>query len=352
MKFKRFTAFFALLLSIIICFGGCVSEIHTSQVDISLPRPDKSNDPMLETVSDSSIPTIESGDISDVGNTSDTSDTSGDASEPDTNGKPVSSLDRDNLPEFDGSPFVAINGNVPVFSESELTTTSYESYAALDSLGRCGVTIASVGLDIMPTEPRGDIGSVKPSGWNNVKYDTSLVDGGYIYNRCHLLGFQLTGENANKRNLITGTRYMNIDGMLPFENMVADYVKETGNHVALRVTPIFVGNELVARGVQMEAYSVEDDGDGICYNVYCFNVQPGITINYSDGSSRLSGEAPDGSAPDTNGITYILNTSTKKFHYEGCHSADKIKEENREETSKSREELISEGYSPCGNCDP
>ncbi len=343
MNLRKFYALIAVLLSALICLGGCVSEIHTSQIEISTPRPDRSNDPMLESVPDESLPPIESGDAS-----SETSDTSSDESE-----DGITELDRYNLPEFDGVPFVAINDNIPIFSSSELTTDSYESYAKLDSLGRCGVTIASVGRDIMPTEDRGDIGSVKPSGWNNVKYDTSLVDGGYIYNRCHLLGFQLTGENANKQNLITGTRYMNVDGMLPFENMVADYVKETGNHVALRVTPIFVGDELVARGVQMEAYSIEDDGDGICYNVYCFNVQPGIVIDYTDGSSRLADSDPDSSSDGENTETiYVLNTNTKKFHSPDCASADKISDENREETSKSREELIAEGYSPCGNCKP
>lgn len=256
--------------------------------------------------------------------------------------------DINDLPQFEGSPFVAVNDNIPKFTESELTAVSYESYSELDSLGRCGVTIASVGRDIMPTEERGDISSVKPSGWNNVKYDTELVDGGYIYNRCHLLGFQLTGENANEKNLITGTRYMNVEGMLPFENMVADYVKETGNHVALRVTPVFVGDELVARGVQMEAYSVEDDGDGICYNVYCFNVQPGIDIDYSDGSSALSKVLPETSGE----ITFVLNTNTMKFHSPDCASARSISDKNRKETDKSREELIAEGYEPCGSCKP
>ena len=196
------------------------------------------------------------------------------------------SFDIDSIPAFSDTPYVEIDGNRPHFSESELTTRSYEKYSELDSLGRCGVTVASVGRDIMPTEERGAIGQVKPSGWKTVKYD--FVDGKYLYNRCHLIGFQLTGENANRRNLITGTRYMNTEGMLPFENMVADYVKETGNHVAYRVTPVFEGDNLVASGVQMEAYSVEDEGEGICFNVYCYNVQPGVTINYADGTSSSS----------------------------------------------------------------
>ena len=187
---------------------------------------------------------------------------------------------------YDGQAYVTINDNVPEFSKKELTTKSYERYAPLDYLERCGAAIASIGRDIMPTEERGAIGSVKPSGWHTVKYD--FVDGKYLYNRCHLIGFQLSGENANRQNLITGTRYLNVEGMLPFENMVADYVKETGNHVAYRVTPHFKGDDLVAHGVQIEAYSIEDEGEGVCFNVYCFNVQPGVKIDYSDGSSKLS----------------------------------------------------------------
>ena len=188
------------------------------------------------------------------------------------------------IPEFSGEPYVAINGNIPFFVEEEYTTESYEYYSELDTLGRCGVTEACIGIDIMPTEDRGNIGSVKPSGWQSVKYD--IVDGKYLYNRCHLIGFQLAGENANKRNLITGTRYLNIEGMLPFEDMVADYVKETENHVLYRVTPIFNGDDLVAEGVLMEGWSVEDEGDGICFCIYAYNAQPGIVIDYATGNSR------------------------------------------------------------------
>ena len=187
------------------------------------------------------------------------------------------------IPEFLGSPYVAINNNQPSFTEDDYTTKAFEEYAQLDYLGRCGVTYACVGVEIMPTEKRGDIGMVKPTGWVTAKYD--FVDGKYLYNRCHLIGFQLTGENANTSNLITGTRYMNTQGMLPFENMIADYVKETENHVLYRVTPIFDGENLVANGVQMEAWSVEDDGEGVCFNVYCYNVQPGVVFS---SSSQLS----------------------------------------------------------------
>ena len=183
--------------------------------------------------------------------------------------------------------YCAVNNNVPYFTQEEWTTDSFETYSVLDELGRCGTAYANVGRDIMPTEGRESIGQVKPSGWQTVKYD--IVDGKYLYNRCHLIGFQLTGENANKGNLITGTRYLNIDGMLPFENMTTDYVKETGNHVLYRVTPVFEGDELVARGVLMEGWSVEDEGEGVCFNVFCYNVQPGVVIDYADGSSHLEG---------------------------------------------------------------
>ena len=189
------------------------------------------------------------------------------------------------VPAFSGMPYVILSDNQPLFDEDDITAVSYEYYSELDSLGRCGYTMACIGKDIMPTEGRESISQVKPTGWKQKKYD--FVDGGNLYNRCHLIGFQLTGENANERNLITGTRYMNTEGMLPFENMVADYIKETGNHVLYRVTPIFQGDELVARGVQMEAYSVEDSGEGICFHVYVYNNQPGVTIDYATGHNWL-----------------------------------------------------------------
>ncbi len=194
----------------------------------------------------------------------------------------VNSLDG-GLPQFDGKPYVAVNGNEPQFTADEITDKYFEIYQPLDRYGRCTVAFACLGKETMPTEERGEIGSVKPTGWHTVKYD--CVDGKYLYNRCHLIGFQLSGENANKRNLITGTRYMNVDGMLTFENMVADYIDETGNHVMYRVTPVFEGDDLVARGVQIEGYSVEDEGDGICFNVFCFNNQPGVVIDYATGES-------------------------------------------------------------------
>ena len=204
------------------------------------------------------------------------------------NGNSEPTISLDDIPAYSGEPYVVLNNNEPNFTEADLTTESYEYYSDLDVDGKCGVVVASIGEDLMPTEERGSIGRVKPSGWQTVKYDN--VDGKYLYNRCHLIGFQLTGENANENNLITGTRYMNVEGMLPFENMVADYVKETGNHVVYRVTPIFEGDNLVASGVQMEAKSVEDDGEGICFHVYVYNVQPGIEIDYATGDSQLATE--------------------------------------------------------------
>ncbi len=249
------------------------------------------------------------------------------------------------IPEYTDSAYVVINGNQPAFTEADYTEASFESYSELDALGRCGVAYANVGVDIMPTEERESIGHVKPSGWQTVKYD--IVDGKYLYNRCHLIGFQLTGENANKGNLITGTRYFNVDGMLPFENMVADYVKETENHVLYRVTPMYEGDNLLASGVQIEAWSVEDNGEGICFNVFIYNVQPGITIDYATGDSALAGEEK------TEGETaYILNISGKKFHTPNCSSANTIKDENKQEYSGNRKDLISQGYEPCGKCNP
>lgn len=197
--------------------------------------------------------------------------------------EPAISLE--DIPEYSGEPYVVVEGNEPDFSEVERTEESFEEYSELDSLGRCREACANVGGDLMPTEKRGNISEIKPSGWENEYYD--FVDGGYVYNRCHLIAYQLAGENANEKNLITGTRYMNVEGMLPFENEVADYVKDTGNHVLLRVTPIFDGKNLVASGVQMEAWSVEDEGKSVRFNVYCYNVQPGVEIDYATGENWM-----------------------------------------------------------------
>lgn len=260
----------------------------------------------------------------------------------------VSYASLEDIPEFTDSPYIKINDNQPYFTEDDYSDASYESYGKLDKLGRCTSAIANIGKDLMPTEKRGAIGSVKPTGWQVAKYD--FVDGKYLYNRCHLIGFQLTGENANEKNLITGTRYMNVDGMLPFENMVADYIKETNNHVLYRVTPVFKDNELVARGVLIEALSVEDKGEGICFNVYCYNNQPGVTINYATGESELANAQGSSSSSKTG--TYILNTGSKKFHLPDCSGAKNIKENNKKTFNGLRQQLIDEGYSPCKSCNP
>ena len=259
-------------------------------------------------------------------------------------------------PDYAGDPYVVVNKNQPEFAESEMTTSSFETYSDLDVLGRCGIAYANIGQDLMPTEERGNISDVKPSGWQSVEYDG--IDGGYLYNRCHLIGFQLTAENANEKNLITGTRYMNTEGMLPFENEIADYVKETDNHVMYRVTPVFEGDNLVASGVWMEAESVEDEGRGVSFNVYVYNIQPGIEIDYSRGDSREAsdadllekGEASD--AEDKKGETYIINENTDKFHKPDCSSVSDMKARNKKEFSGNREELLEQGYSPCGRCQP
>ena len=257
----------------------------------------------------------------------------------------------DTVPEFSDRPYVEINNNVPQFSKDELKTKSFERYSELDTLGRCGVTEACISIDIMPTEDRGAIGQVKPSGWHTVKYDN--VDGKYLYNRCHLIGFQLTGENANTSNLITGTRYMNTEGMLPFENLVAEYVEETHNHVMYRVTPIFDGDNLVARGVQMEAMSVEDEGRGISFNVYVYNSQPGISINYKNGDSCLAGDEETlSSSAGGESKKYILKTNSKKFHEDGCSAAQKISPSNKKEWTGDRKELLNDGYEACKFCNP
>lgn len=272
------------------------------------------------------------------------------------------SFDISSIPKYSGNPYVAVNDNVPFFTEADLTTEPFERFSNLDSLGRCGVAYANVCQALMPTGERGSIGMIKPSGWHSVRYEN--VDGLYLYNRCHLLGFQLTGENANERNLITGTRYMNINGMLPFENMVADYVKETNNHALYRVTPIFEGDNLLASGVLMEGYSVEDNGESICFNVFCYNVQPGIKINYANGDNEAEdGSAPYGSSaavtkPNNNAnantsseTAYIGNKNTKKFHHSYCGSVKQMKDKNKVPIN-SREQAISQGYDPCGNCNP
>ena len=262
------------------------------------------------------------------------------------------------IPYYSGQAYYVINNNEPFFTNNEKKSTDiFEKYSELDNLGRCGVAYASICKQLMPTEQRGDISSVTPSGWkyngksNNNDYG-SLVDGGRIYNRCHLIGFQLAGENDNNKNLVTGTRYMNVIGMLPFENMIDDYVDETNGTVLYRVTPLYNNNDLVCKGVLMEAWSTTDNGDSICFNVFCYNIQPGITINYATGQNWLSDESPE---PTTGAIethTYILNTNSKKFHNPDCSYAANISAKNRQEYNGTRDDLINQGYSPCGSCKP
>ncbi|MBE6140717.1 MAG: hypothetical protein E7172_04185 [Firmicutes bacterium] len=196
----------------------------------------------------------------------------------------VTSYSLETIPKYNGESYVVINNNEPNFSEEDKLKESFESYSQLDKLGRCGVAMAKINKELMPTKERTSIGMIKPSGWKQAKYD--FVDGKYLYNRCHLIGFQLTGENANEKNLITCTRSMNTEVMVDFENQIASYIKETENEVLYRVTPIFEGNNLLASGVQLEALSVEDNGKGIKFNVYIFNVEKNVEINYEDGSSK------------------------------------------------------------------
>ncbi len=257
------------------------------------------------------------------------------------------------IPQYSGSAYVEINDNIPFFTDEDYTTKSFEKYSELDRLNRCGVAFSNIGFDLMPTEEREYIGQIKPSGWQISKYD--FVDGKYLYNRCHLIGFQLTGENANEKNLITGTRYLNVEGMLHFENMVADYIKETKNHVLYRVTPVFEDENLIASGVLMEARSVEDNGVGICFNVYCYNVQPGVKIDYSDGNNRLDGTSQNednNKYTDINDITYIANKNSRVLHRPDCKSLETMKEKNKKYLNCDREDAIKQGFTPCGACKP
>lgn len=250
-----------------------------------------------------------------------------------------------NLPEFSGELYTVVNNHEPNFTEADLGAEPYEYYSDLDLLGRCGYAMACLSKELMPTEDRTGISHIKPSGWQSVQYD--FIDGKYLYNRSHLIGFQLAGENDNEKNLITGTRYFNATGMLAFENMVADYIKETGNRVLYRVTPEYDGTNLVAKAVRMEAKSVEDNGEGICFHVLVYNVQPGVIINYATGESSVDEEYFEKDAEN-----FVLNTSSKRFHKPSCSDAGDMKPENRQEVYTARELLTAQGYKPCGSCKP
>lgn len=269
------------------------------------------------------------------------------------------------IPEYSGEEYYVINDNIPYFTKSNLSVKSKEKYGKLDKLGRCTECFSVIGLDVMPTEKRGNISSVKPSGWKQAQYD--CVNGGSLYNRCHLIGYQLTAENANRRNLITGTRYMN-EAMIPFENMAADYIRETGNHVLYRVRCLYNGDDLVARGITVEAWSVEDNGEGICFNVFFYNVQPGVVIDYADGSShadenmkKTDGQKQNNdsdsqksdseiNSSDEEVCDYIANAKTKVLHCTDCHSVKQMSDKNKIVLKGKKSEFIAEGYSPCKNC--
>ena len=374
---KRLTRQLSLWLVLLLTFTGCAESTATLQDNTyTIEQPATIPSELLE-ASETAASEPVFGQPQE--NTSDTQESQQVTSATDApTGEGTSAFSLREIPAYSGTPYTEVNDNQPYFTEADLTTQSFETYSELDSLGRCGVAYANVGQDLMPTEPRGEIGSVKPTGWHLVKYDN--VDGKYLYNRCHLIAYMLAAENANPQNLITGTRYLNIQGMLPFETKVCDYVKNTGNHVLYRVTPVFDGDNLLADGVLMEAYSVEDAGEGICFCVFAYNVQPGIGIDYATGDNwaessgtdqsttasvavetpapQLKSDttvqtSPESSSPQEFRLTtYVLNTNTMKFHYPTCSSVDDMKEKNKQIYTGSREEVIHMGYAPCKRCNP
>lgn len=374
---KRLITQLSLWLALLLAFTGCAESTVTSQDNTYAIEQLATIPSELLEASETAVSEPESGQPQE--NASDTQESQQVTSATDVpTGEGTSAFSLREIPAYSGTPYTEVNGNKPYFTEAELTTQSFETYSELDSLGRCGMAYANVGQDLMPTEPRGEIGAVKPTGWHLVKYDN--VDGKYLYNRCHLIAYMLAAENANPQNLITGTRYLNVQGMLPFETKVCDYVKNTGNHVLYRVTPIFDGDNLLADGVLMEAYSVEDAGEGISFCVFAYNVQPGIGIDYATGDNWAEGSGtyqsteasvaeetpapqpetdtavqitPELSAPqETQQTTYVLNTNTMKFHYPTCSSVDDMKEKNKQIYTGSRDEVINMGYVPCKRCNP
>lgn len=372
---KRLITQLSLWLALLLAFTGCAESTVTSQDNTYAIEQLATIPSELLEASETAVSEPESGQPQE--NASDTQESQQVTSATDVpTGEGTSAFSLREIPAYSGTPYTEVNGNQPYFTEEELTTQSFETYSELDSLGRCGVAYANVGQDLMPTEPRGEIGAVKPTGWHLVKYDN--VDGKYLYNRCHLIAYMLAAENANPQNLITGTRYLNVQGMLPFETKVCDYVKNTGNHVLYRVTPIFDGDNLLADGVLMEAYSVEDAGEGISFCVFAYNVQPGIGIDYATGDNWAEGSGtyqstvasvaeetpvpqpetdtavqitPESSvSQESRETTYVLNTNTKKFHYPTCSSVDDMKEKNKQIYTGSRDEVINMGYVPCKRC--
>ena len=365
-KTKRVIKIGILWIALLLAFTGCAENTAASQNNSYVIEQLATIPPELQEISESVTPESESG-LSQESQQTVTATTV-------SAGESGAAFSLQDIPVYSGTPYTEVNGNRPYFADADLTTQSFESYSELDNLGRCGVAYANVGQDLMPTEPRGEIGAVKPTGWHLVKYDN--VDGKFLYNRCHLIAYMLTAENANPQNLITGTRYLNTQGMLPFETKVSDYIKSTGNHVLYRVTPVFEGDNLLANGVLMEAYSVEDAGEGICFCIFAYNVQPGIEIDYATGDNWAESDTasqevaepvlvetptpspaaqvvPDTPAPqEPQEITYVLNTNTMKFHYPTCSSVDDMKEKNKQIYIGSRDDIINMGYVPCKRCNP
>lgn len=284
---------------------------------------------------------------------------------------PISEFKLDSVPEYNGTAYVSVNGSTPFFTSEEIDKaknciaqntlyfgTDDEYYPELDTLGRCGTAMALLSKSTMPPEgeKRGEIGMIKPAGWHTSKYDKSVISDMYLYNRCHLIGWQLGNENANVKNLTTGTRYLNVEGMLPFENLVDDYIDTTGNHVLYRVTPVFVDTELVCRGILMEAQSIEDNGCVYC--IYCYDVQPGITIDYQTGDNHLSNESAQSASSETEPVaqnnekTYVLNTHTMKIHRPECDAVEKMSEDNKHTYTGNIDDLLADGYTRCKTCNP
>lgn len=318
----------ALLIALCIVFTGCNSNANANDDGKETKQTVQKNDDTEDNVKD----------------------TDKDTEKPTEQPAPEGALSVEDVPPYSDKAFVLINNGQPNFEESDLRTAAYEYYSPLDSLGRCGYVMACVCKETMPTGPRGSIGHVTPTGWNNNAYE--IVEGGYLYNRCHLIGWQLTAEDANKSNLITGTRYMNISGMLPFEDMIADYVNETGNHVMYRVTPIFEGDNLLASGVHLEGYSVEDKGEGICFNVYSYNVQPGIVIDYATGENHLSDVPNETQGETESNYAFVVNKSSGTIHTSTCTYAKTIKPENRLGSNGPLKDLLDQGYKACSKCKP
>lgn len=369
---------YLIIFLMVVALTGCTPQISTSKEEVTTEVTQQAA--TTESFITNTDISDSSSEITEIATKSDTEKIS-------ENSSPYDELldysfDISNIPEFDGTSAVYVTkyNNLSDYID-QIPISSCEYYSSLDNLGRCGVCYSVIGVDIMPTEERGEIGEIKPSGWHTVKYN-NIIEGKFLYNRCHILGYQLTGENSNKDNLITGTRFMNVDGMLPYENQIADYMhKNPNNHILYRVVPIFIGDELVCRGVLMEALSMEDAELDI--HVFCYNVQPGVEINYSNGESKETGKyyeealnagifstvmsdyeviqdnteqnnesIVEENASDNTEITYVLNTNTMKFHLPSCESVADIKEKNKSESTKSRDELINEGYAPCKRCNP